>query len=50
LLAHVFRDDRWLALEPQLIVGGKSNLTFELASEAGSVILRPVGGSAAERS
>jgi aminoglycoside phosphotransferase (APT) family kinase protein len=40
LLAQVFGDDRWLALEPTLVVGGKSNLTFELASEAGSVILR----------
>ncbi|MCW2638083.1 MAG: phosphotransferase family protein [Dactylosporangium sp.] len=40
LLAQVFGDDRWLAIEPTLVVGGKSNLTFELASEAGSVILR----------
>jgi aminoglycoside phosphotransferase (APT) family kinase protein len=40
LLAQAFGDDRWLALEPTLVVGGKSNLTFELTSAAGSVILR----------
>ncbi|MGC9671402.1 phosphotransferase family protein [Planosporangium sp. 12N6] len=40
LLAKALGDDRWLALEPTLIVGGKSNLTFELTSAAGSVILR----------
>lgn len=33
-------DDRWKEFHAELIVGGKSNLTFELTSEAGSLILR----------
>jgi aminoglycoside phosphotransferase (APT) family kinase protein len=33
-------DDRWRACEARLIAGGKSNLTFELRSSAGELILR----------
>lgn len=33
-------DDRWAQHSASLITGGKSNLTFELRSEAGSLILR----------
>lgn len=33
-------DQRWLEIDAKLITGGKSNLTFEISSEAGSVILR----------
>jgi aminoglycoside phosphotransferase (APT) family kinase protein len=33
-------DDAWSSFEVALISGGKSNLTFELSSEAGVVILR----------
>jgi len=39
-LARATGDDRWLQHATTLITGGKSNLTFELASEAGSLILR----------
>ncbi|ONH25682.1 phosphotransferase family protein [Pseudofrankia asymbiotica] len=40
LLAEALGDDGWRAIEPRLIAGGKSNLTFELVSPAGSVVLR----------
>ncbi len=40
LLAEATGDGRWAHLEPLLITGGKSNLTFELTSAAGSLILR----------
>jgi aminoglycoside phosphotransferase (APT) family kinase protein len=40
LLAEAVGDDRWRTVEPRLIAGGKSNLTFELVSAAGSVVLR----------
>jgi aminoglycoside phosphotransferase (APT) family kinase protein len=33
-------DQRWFDLDAQLIAGGKSNLTFEISSAAGTVILR----------
>lgn len=33
-------DERWRALQVELISGGKSNLTFRLSSEAGELILR----------
>lgn len=39
-LASQLGDDRWVALEAQLITGGKSNLTFGLSSPAGELILR----------
>ncbi|MET7425564.1 phosphotransferase family protein [Dactylosporangium sp. NPDC005555] len=40
LLADALGDDRWRDLDVTLIAGGKSNLTFELAGPAGSVVLR----------
>lgn len=40
LLAETLRDDRWRELTASLITGGKSNLTFELTSSAGQLILR----------
>lgn len=40
LLHRVMGDERWLMLDVRLIAGGKSNLTFEVSSEAGTVILR----------
>jgi aminoglycoside phosphotransferase (APT) family kinase protein len=39
-LAETLRDDRWRELTASLIAGGKSNLTFELTSSAGQLILR----------
>jgi len=39
-LAQTTGDGRWLSLDATLITGGKSNLTFEVTSEAGTVILR----------
>ena len=39
-LARATADKGWLDLEPRLITGGKSNLTFELSSAAGRLILR----------
>jgi aminoglycoside phosphotransferase (APT) family kinase protein len=44
-LSSVMHDERWLVLDAKLIAGGKSNLTFEVSSEAGTVILRrpPMG-------
>ncbi|MFI5909333.1 phosphotransferase family protein [Dactylosporangium sp. NPDC051541] len=40
VLAEALGDDRWLTFEATLIAGGKSNLTFFLKSQAGSVVLR----------
>lgn len=40
LLAEALGDDHWRSLDARLITGGKSNLTFELTSPAGSLILR----------
>lgn len=39
-LARQLDDDRWRVTDVDLIPGGKSNLTFELSSSAGSLILR----------
>src|ERR1035437_4847128 len=39
-LAHATGDGWWCSLDATLIAGGKSNLTFEVTSEAGVVILR----------
>lgn len=45
VLTQATGDDRWRSLSASLIAGGKSNLTFEITSEAGAVILRrpPLG-------
>jgi aminoglycoside phosphotransferase (APT) family kinase protein len=45
LLADALHDPRWLACDVALISGGKSNLTYRIASDAGEVILRrpPLG-------
>src|SRR6059058_870049 len=45
LLAQVLHDPRWLEPDVALISGGKSNLTYRIASDAGEVILRrpPLG-------
>ena len=45
LLADVLHDPRWLTCDVALISGGKSNLTYRVASDAGEVILRrpPLG-------
>jgi aminoglycoside phosphotransferase (APT) family kinase protein len=45
LLAEVLFDPRWLVCDVALISGGKSNLTYRVASDAGEVILRrpPLG-------
>ncbi|SNQ50604.1 Aminoglycoside phosphotransferase [Frankia canadensis] len=40
LLADAVGDDAWRGVEARLIAGGKSNLTFELVSAAGSMVLR----------
>jgi aminoglycoside phosphotransferase (APT) family kinase protein len=40
ILSDVMGDDRWLVCDASLIAGGKSNLTFEISCEAGTVILR----------
>jgi aminoglycoside phosphotransferase (APT) family kinase protein len=40
IIASVTDDNRWLSLDAKLIAGGKSNLTFEITSDAGTVILR----------
>jgi aminoglycoside phosphotransferase (APT) family kinase protein len=44
-LARVLDDDRWTAPEVSLIAGGKSNLTYRVASAAGEIVLRrpPLG-------
>ena len=39
-LARALGDARWHDLDAVLIAGGKSNLTFELTSAAGTVVLR----------
>lgn len=39
-LAHATGDERWRTFHARLIAGGKSNLTYELTSDAGSLILR----------
>jgi len=45
LLAEALYDPRWLQSDVALISGGKSNLTYRVASDAGEVILRrpPLG-------
>ena len=45
MLAEVLHDPRWLSCDVALISGGKSNLTYRVASDAGEVILRrpPLG-------
>jgi aminoglycoside phosphotransferase (APT) family kinase protein len=45
LLADVLHDARWLTCDVALISGGKSNLTYRVASDAGEVVLRrpPLG-------
>jgi aminoglycoside phosphotransferase (APT) family kinase protein len=46
ILSRIMDDEQWLILDAQLIAGGKSNLTFEVSSVAGTVILRrPPTGS-----
>ncbi len=40
LLSETLGDDGWRDLDAKLIAGGKSNLTFELLSPAGSLVLR----------
>ena len=44
-LAKVLHDERWTRCDVRLIAGGKSNLTYRVASDAGEVILRrpPLG-------
>lgn len=39
-LAEATEDDRWRSCTAELIIGGKSNLTFTLRSEAGELVLR----------
>jgi aminoglycoside phosphotransferase (APT) family kinase protein len=45
LLAEALHDPRWLTCDVALISGGKSNLTYRVACEAGEVVLRrpPLG-------
>ena len=45
LLAHALHDPRWLDCDIALVSGGKSNLTYRVACDAGEVILRrpPLG-------
>ena len=44
-LAEVLHDERWRTCQVALIAGGKSNLTYRVASDAGEVVLRrpPLG-------
>ena len=44
-LAEVLHDPRWRQCQVALISGGKSNLTYRVASDAGEVVLRrpPLG-------
>jgi aminoglycoside phosphotransferase (APT) family kinase protein len=44
-LAEVLHDERWTGCEVALIAGGKSNLTYRIASDAGELVLRrpPLG-------
>ena len=39
-LAKTTEDDRWRRCAAELVVGGKSNLTFILRSDAGELVLR----------
>jgi aminoglycoside phosphotransferase (APT) family kinase protein len=39
-LTEALEDDRWRHAAVTLLAGGKSNLTFEITSDAGSVVLR----------
>jgi aminoglycoside phosphotransferase (APT) family kinase protein len=39
-LARALGDPRWEHLQASLVAGGKSNLTFELTSDAGQAVLR----------
>ncbi|GAA4515616.1 MULTISPECIES: phosphotransferase family protein [Nonomuraea] len=39
-LAEATEDDRWRSCTAELIIGGKSNLTFTLRSDAGELVLR----------
>jgi len=45
LLADALHDPRWIECDVALISGGKSNLTYRVASDAGEVVLRrpPLG-------
>jgi aminoglycoside phosphotransferase (APT) family kinase protein len=45
LLAEILHDPRWLECDVALISGGKSNLTYRVACDAGEIILRrpPLG-------
>ena len=45
MLADILHDPRWLTCDVALISGGKSNLTYRVACDAGEVILRrpPLG-------
>ena len=45
MLADILHDPRWLTCDVALISGGKSNLTYRIACDAGEVILRrpPLG-------
>ena len=45
LLAEALHDPRWETCDVALIAGGKSNLTYRVASDAGEVVLRrpPLG-------
>ena len=45
MLAEILHDPRWLDCDVALISGGKSNLTYRVACDAGEVILRrpPLG-------
>lgn len=45
MLADILHDPRWLTCDVRLISGGKSNLTYRVACDAGEVILRrpPLG-------
>src|SRR5829696_5026440 len=45
LLADALHDPRWLPCHVALISGGKSNLTYRVACDAGEVVLRrpPLG-------
>jgi aminoglycoside phosphotransferase (APT) family kinase protein len=45
MLVEILHDPRWLECDVALISGGKSNLTYRVASDAGEVILRrpPLG-------
>ncbi|HUO72430.1 MAG TPA: phosphotransferase family protein [Solirubrobacteraceae bacterium] len=45
MLADILHDPRWMTCDVALISGGKSNLTYRIACDAGEVILRrpPLG-------